>query len=99
MSPGRSAVLYGPVCGINLWVLRRVAERVIEFNAPVYCVLVDYKGVFDAINRTALGRILALFLSPSIVRRVMNLYFDTKANLQIINVVGPEFDLLRGVRQ
>ena len=89
----------GRSCGNNLWILRRVAERAIEFNVPVYCILVDYKGAFDAINRTTLGRVLALFLSTSMVRRVMSLYFDAKANLRINNVVGPEFDLLRGVRQ
>ena len=89
----------GRSCGNNLWILRRVAERAIEFNVPVYCVLVDYKGAFDAINRTTLGRVLGLFLSPSMVRRVMSLYFDAKANVRINNVIGPEFDLLRGVRQ
>ena len=35
--PGRS-------CANNLWILRRVAERSVEFNVPVYCALVDYKG-------------------------------------------------------
>ena len=83
----------------NLWILRRVAEKAIEFNTPVYCVLVDYKGAFDAINRTTLGRILALFLTPSMVRRVMSLYFDAKACVKMNNILGPEFDLLRGVRQ
>ena len=30
-------------CGNNLWILRRVSERAIEFNVPVYCVLVSRK--------------------------------------------------------
>ena len=71
----------------------------IEFNVPIYCVLVDYKGAFDALNRTSLGRVLSLFLSPSMVRRVMSLYFDAKANVRISDITGPVFDLLRGVRQ
>ena len=33
------------------------------------------------------------------VRRVMCLYFDAKANVKIKNTIGPAFDLLRGVRQ
>ena len=86
-------------CGNNLWILRRVAERAIEFNTPVYCALVDYKGAFDALNRTTLGRILALFLPQTMVRRVMSLYFDAKATVRVNNIAGPEFDLLRGVRQ
>jgi hypothetical protein len=65
----------------------------------VYCIFVDYKGAFDALNRTTLGRILSLFLSPPMVRRVMCLYIDAKANVKIKNTVGPLFDLLRGVRQ
>ena len=89
----------GRSCGNNLWILRRVAEKAVEFNTPVFCVLVDYKGAFDAINRTTLGRILALFLTPSMVRRVMSLYFDAKACVKMNNILGPEFDLLRGVRQ
>ena len=95
----QSGFLRGRSCGNNLWILRRVVERAIEFNTPVYCVFVDYKGAFDALNRTALGRVLSLFLSPSMVRRVMSLYFDAKANVRIKNIIGPEFDLLRGVRQ
>ena len=95
----QSGFIRGRSCGNNLWILRRVVERAIEFNTPVYCAFVDYKGAFDALNRTTLGRVLGLFLSPAMVRRVMCLYFDAKANVKIKNVVGPVFDLLRGVRQ
>ena len=72
----------GRSCSNNLWILRRVVERAIEFNTPFYCIFVDYKGAFDALNRTTLGRILALFLSPSMVQRVMCLYFDAKSKSQ-----------------
>ena len=95
----QAGFIRGRSCGNNLWILRRVIERGIEFNTPIYCIFVDYKGAFDALNRTTLGRILGLFLSPSMVRRVMCLYFDAKANVKIKNTVGPLFDLLRGVRQ
>ena len=95
----QSGFIRGRSCGNNLWILRRVAERAIEFNVPVYCALVDYKGAFDAINRTTLGRVLSLFLSPSMVRRVMALYFDAKASVRINDTTGIAFDLLRGVRQ
>ena len=89
----------GRSCGNNLWILRCVSERAVEFNVPVYCVLVDYKGAFDALNRTSLGRILSLFLSPPMVRRVMSLYFDARANVRIGDITGPVFELFRGVRQ
>ena len=42
---------------------------------------------------------LSLFLSPTMVRRVMSLYFDAKANVRINDITGPVFELLRGVRQ
>ena len=95
----QAGFIRGRSCSNNLWILRRVIERAIEFNTPVYCIFVDYKGAFDALNRTTLGRILALFLSPSMVRRVMCLYFDAKARVKIKNTIGPLFDQLRGVRQ
>ena len=95
----QAGFIRGRSCGNNLWILRRVAERAIEFNVPVYCVLVDYKGAFDALNRTSLGRVLSLFLSPRMVRRVMCLYFDAKANVRIEDITGPVFNLYRGVRQ
>ena len=95
----QAGFIRGRSCGNNLWILRRVVERAIEFNTPVYCVFVDYKGAFDALNRTTLGRVLGLFLSPAMVRRVMCLFFDAKANVKIKNIIGPTFDLLRGVRQ
>ena len=94
----QAGFIRGHSCGNNLWILRRVAERSIEFNVPVYCVLVDYKGAFDALNRTALARILSLFLSPTMVRRIMCLYFDAKANVCINDVTGAVFELFRGVR-
>ena len=86
-------------CANNLWILRRVAEKAVEYNVPVYCALVDYKGAFDALNRTTLGRVLSLFLSPSMVRRVLSLYFDARAKVSVNNSTGPEFQLHRGVRQ
>ena len=89
----------GRSCGNNLWILRRVSERAIEYNIPVYCLLVDYKGAFDALNRTTLSRVLLLFLSPPMVRRVMCLYFDAKAYVRIENVTGAAFNLFRGVCQ
>ena len=95
----QAGFIRGRSCGNNLWILRRVAERAIEFNTPVYCLLVDYKGAFDALNRHSLARVLSLFLSPSMVRRIMCLYLDAKANVRIGDVCGPAFPLLRGVRQ
>ena len=77
----------------NLWILRRGAEPSIEFN------LVDYKGAFDALNRTTLGRVLGLFLSPNMVRRVLWLYFYAKAMVSVGGSDRPEFELSRGVRQ
>ena len=63
----QAGFIRGRSCANNLWILRRVAERAVEFNVPVYCALIDYKGAFDALNRTTLGRVLGLFLSPSMV--------------------------------
>ena len=95
----QAGFIRGRSCANNLWILRRVAERAVEFNVPVYCALIDYKGAFDALNRTTLGRVLALFLSPSMTRRVLSLYFDARAKVVVNNCVGPEFSLHRGVRQ
>ena len=95
----QAGFIKGRSCANNLWILRRVAERAIEFHVPVYCALIDYKGAFDALNRTTLGRVLSLFLSPNMVRRVLCLYFDARAMVSLNNVDGPQFDLLRGVRQ
>ena len=95
----QAGFIKGRSCANNLWILRRVAERAIEFNAPVYCALVDYKGAFDALNRTTLGRVLSLFLPRTMMLRVLSLYFDAKAKVVVDKSDGPLFDLLRGVRQ
>ena len=95
----QAGFIQGRSCANNLWIIRRVSERAIEFNVPVYCALVDYKGAFDALNRTTLGLVLGLFLSPNMVRRVLCLYFDARAMVSVNDTDGPEFDLLRGVRQ
>ena len=93
------SIIKGRSCANNLWILRRVAERAVEFNVPVYCALVDYKGAFDALNRTTLGRVLMLFLPSSMVRRIVSLYFDAKAKVFVNGSEGPLFNLFRGVRQ
>ena len=67
--------------------MHRVVERAVEFNVPVYCALTHYKGAFNALNRTTLGRVLGLFLSGP-----ASLYFDAIA-------IGFEFKLFRGVQQ
>ena len=95
----QAGFIQGRSCSNNLWIIRRVCERAIEFHVPVYCALVDYKGAFDALNRSTLASVLSLFLSPNMVRRVMCLYFDARAMVSVNNSDGPEFDLLRGVRQ
>ena len=95
----QAGFIKGRSCSNNLWLIRRVSERAIEFNVPVYCALVDYKGAFDALNHTTLGRVLHLFLSPNMVRRVLSLYFDLRALVSVGGNNGPEFELLRGVRQ
>ena len=95
----QAGFIQGRSCANNLWIIRRVSERAIEFQVPVYCALVDYKGAFDALNRTTLGSVLKLFLPPKMVQRVMCLYFDAKALVSVDNVCGPQFNLERGVRQ
>ena len=95
----QAGFISGRSCGNNLWLLRHVSERAIEYNTPVYCLLVDYKGAFDALNRTTLSRILSLFLPPSMVRRIMALYLNARANVRIKDVTGTIFELFRGVRQ
>jgi len=95
----QAGFIKGRSCANNLWMIRRVSERAIEFNVPVYCALVDYKGAFDALNRTTLGHVLSLFLSPNMVRRVLCLYFDARALVSVGGINGPEFELFRGVRQ
>ena len=65
----------------------------------MYVVLVDNKGAFEALNCMSLGRVLSLFLPPPMVRRVMSLYFDARANVRISDITGPVFELFRGVRQ
>ena len=47
----QAGFIKGHSCGNSIWIMRRVAERAIEFNVPIYCALVDYKGAFDALNR------------------------------------------------
>ena len=84
----------GRSCANNLWIIRRVAERAVEFNVPVYCALIDYKVAFDVLNHTRLGRVLSPFLSPSMARRVLCLYIDARAKVVMNNCIGDKGDLL-----
>ena len=58
-----------------------------------------YKGEFDVLNCTMLGRVLGLFLSPNMVQRVLSLYFNARALVSVNGTNGPEFNLLQGVTQ
>jgi len=57
------------------------------------------KGAFNAPNCTTLGHIIGLFLSPSMIQRVVCLYFNAKGQVVVDGVTGPEFNLMCGVRQ
>ena len=59
----QAGFIQGRSCSNNLWIIRRVCERAIEFHVPVYCALVDYKGAFDALNRSTLASVLARSIS------------------------------------
>ena len=87
----QAGFICGHSCGNNLWILCRVVECAIEFHVPLYCVIVDYKGTSDALNRTTC--LLLIFLSPSMVHRFMMLYFNAKANVRISDTVGDAFHL------
>ena len=50
-------------------------------------------GVFDALNRKSLGRVLHLFLPQEMVWCVLCLYFDARAMLSLNNI-----DLLFGLK-
>ena len=63
VSGTQAGFIQGRPCGNNIRILRSVAERAIEFDVLVNCVLVDYKGAFDALNCTTLARVLSLFVS------------------------------------
>ena len=79
----QTGFIQGRSCANNLWIIRWVSEHNIEFQVPLYCALVDYKGAFDALNRTTLGCVLKLFLTPNMMYRVMCLYFDAKALVSV----------------
>ena len=86
----QAGFIKGRSCSNNLLLIRRVSERAIEFNIPIYCALVDY---------ITLGRVLDLFLSPRMVRWVLSLYFDARALVSVDGIKGPEFNLLLGVNK
>ena len=59
----------------------------------------DYKGAFDAFNRTTLSRVLSLFLPPCMVHRTMALYLNAGANVHIKDITGIIFELFCDVHQ
>ena len=44
ISRTQAGFIRGRTCAINLWILRRIAERPLNSMVPVYCALVDYNG-------------------------------------------------------
>ena len=84
----------------NLWLMRDLAEFVIERNLPCALVSLDQQKAFDMVDRDYLMKVLGKFhLHQNFVRWISVLYQNSLSSVIVNGFCSGTFSVERGVRQ
>jgi hypothetical protein len=95
----QAAYRIGRSCSDNLWVLRRISEKAIEYDKVFYVLALDYKSAFDSIDRRALSEALSGILNEDEMK-MANLLFENSSCV-VAGGVGKSGSFLtnKGIKQ
>ena len=91
--PGRS-------CTDQIFALRQIIEKCLEFHTPIKINFIDFKAAFDSVHRESLWNILIMYGIPiKIVNIIRNTYEKSECCVQIDGEKTEWFEITAGVRQ
>ena len=87
-------------CCDQIFTLRQIIEKSLEFNNNLYICFVDFKQAYDSVWRDTLWQALPSYGIPEkLVRLLKGLYKDTKDCVRIEDNYTEWFDVASGLRQ
>jgi len=90
----------GRGCVDQIYALRILLEKCLEYKIPGVVTFVDFKAAFDSVHRPSLWRILKEYGIPDkIISIVKNTYNGSKARVRVGGEVTDWFSVETGVRQ
>ena len=83
----------------HTFVVTQVVEKSLEYNLPIWLVLIDYTKAFDTVELTMLWKVLAdQGVHPDFILLLQRLYTGAQAYVRT-DVSSQSFPICRGVRQ
>lgn len=90
----------GRGCTDQIFCLRVLMEKVIEFQLPTLAIFVDFKAAFDSVHRPSMWHILSDYGIPAkYVRLIQCVYKDSEAAVLVDGERTDWFRVETGVRQ
>ena len=90
----------GRGCGENLFVIRQLAEKMLERGKKLYAAFLDLDKAYDRVWRAGLWEALKEFgVEGRLLTVVQGMYKDSEAAVKVGGVLTDWFEVQRGVRQ
>ena len=90
----------GRGCAEQIFVMRQLAEKMIEKDKRMYAVLVDLEKAYDKVCREELWETLQRYgVSGGLLRAIKSLYQASEACVRVDGEVSEWFEVKQGVRQ
>ena len=87
-------------CRDQIFAIRQIVEQKYEFDRQTVLVFIDFKAVFDSVNRETIWRILeSRGLPPKLIQLIRAMYTETFSTLRVYNSLSKPFAIVSGVRQ
>ncbi|MCG8432081.1 MAG: reverse transcriptase family protein, partial [Candidatus Omnitrophica bacterium] len=90
----------GRGCVDQIFCLRTLMEKCIEYQLPAFAIFVDFKAAFDSVHRPSMWHILQDYGIPDkFIRLIRAVYQDCEAAVLVENEKTDWFRIETGVRQ
>lgn len=84
----------------NIFIVRQIFERCLEYNIELHNIFIDYTQAFDSVYRNKIKEALMMYKVPNkLIRLIMLTLHNTKASVKINNELSSEFEITTGVKQ
>jgi hypothetical protein len=91
--PGRS-------CTDQIFSIKQIIERCVEFDIPIELCFIDFKAAFDSLDREVLWQLLDHYGIPAkIINIIKNTYKDSSCKVKVEGCLTDSFNIKTGVRQ
>jgi hypothetical protein len=84
----------------QIFALRQIVEKAIEFQNPLYIAFIDFKAAFDSVDRNSLWLLLQTAGLPAKLTRLFQLlYNNSESSVRLQHDTSQWFGIASGVRQ